>query len=491
MGRPWAAWLLLLASPAVSLGAETTAGPASAQAADRETAGRLWSVLPTTWIYRNPRRDPRPLGSLRPGTSVKLRRLPPVRGAGCAGAFYAVEPAGYVCLDQTATLDPNHRRVRVLSEVLPAATLLPYRYALSNGAPAYRRLPTPAEWEKRERDLGPPGSFGTLTFGNRGHELLAETRPIPADSSVPSFLLHPTPRVSGSDLVKKLVPLGSSVAYSRAFAHEGRVWLLTSEGLIVPADRVRPYRTSRFAGHKLEGALGLPLAWTRVDSARAYILDSQGCAVETERSWARHSLVQLADTVVPVGRDRLRYLATRETAPDGRALWIRERDARVARRRDPPEAAKPDGRWLAASITQGTLVAYEGRTPVFATLMAPGAGGVPRPGADLVKMSTTPIGTFRITYKVRATTMSPEQGDPQDFWLAEVPYTQYFSMPFALHTSYWHESFGEWMSAGCINVSPEDGRWLFDWTLPRVPAEWNGAASAPETGTGTVLVVTR
>lgn len=472
----------------ISLGA---VGPAPARAGDRAPAGRLWSVLPTTWVYRTPRRDPRPLGSLRPGTSVSLRRLPPVRGAGCASAFYAVEPAGYVCLDQTATLDPNHPRVRVLSDARPVSRLLPYRYALSNGAPAYRRLPSPSEWQERERALGPPGSFGTLPFGNRGHELLAETRPIPADSPVPGFLIHPTSRVSGPGLVKKVVPLGSSVAYSRAFEHEGRVWLLSSEGLIVPADRVRPYRTSRFSGQKLGGSIGLPLAWARVDSARAYVLDSEGRAVETERSWLKHSLLRLADRIEPVGRGRPRYLATRETAPDGSVLWIREQDARVARRRDPPEAAKPDKRWLAASITQGTLVAYEGKTPVFATLVAPGAGGVPRPGADLVKMSTTPIGTFRITYKIRATTMSPEVGDPRDFWLAEVPYTQYFSMPFALHTSYWHESFGEWMSAGCINVSPEDGRWLFDWTLPQVPAEWNGAASAPETGTGTIVVVAR
>jgi hypothetical protein len=414
-----------------------------------------------------------------------------VRGAGCPSAFYAVEPAGYVCLDQTATLDPNHGRVRILSDALPASKLLPFRYALSNGAPAYRRLPSPAEWRERERDLGAPGSFGTLPFGSRGHGLLAETGPILADSPVPSFLTRPNAAVTGAALVKKMVPLGSSVAYSRAFEHEGRVWLLSSEGLIVPADRVRPYRTSRFSGHKLDGSVGLPLAWARVDSARAYVLDADGRPVETERSWPKHSLVPLADKVGSVERDRVRYLATREHGPDGRALWIREQDARVARRQEPPEAAKPDKRWLAASITQGTLVAYEGRTPVFATLVAPGAGGVPKPGADLVKMSTTPVGTFRITYKVRATTMSPEEGDPQEFWLAEVPYTQYFSMPFALHTSYWHESFGEWMSAGCLNVSPEDGRWLFDWTLPEVPAEWNGAASSPETGTGTVVVVTR
>lgn len=488
MRRGFLAVWLLLASPI----GPVAVGVAHAREQNNDSASpaRLWSVLPTTWIYRAPRRDPRPLGSLRAGSSVRLKASAPVRGQGCAGVFYAVEPAGFVCLDRTATLDSTHRRVRALSETQPDAALLPFRYALSNGAPAYRRLPSPAEWRVRERGLGPAGSFGSLSFGNRGHELLAEIRPIPGDSPLPSFLLRSTPDASDRDLVRKLVPLGSTVAYSHAFEYEGRVWLLTSEGLVVPADRVRPYRTSRFSGQKLDATTSLPLAWARVDGARAYVLDSERRVSAAEKRWPKHAVIRLAGNLETLEHGPIRYLPTRETTPDGRSLWIREQDVRVARRRSPPGAAK-DKRWLAASITQGTLVAYEGKTPVFATLVAPGAGGVPRPGADWVKMSTTPMGTFRITYKVRATTMSPEQGDPQHFWLAEVPYTQYFSMPFALHTSYWHESFGEWMSAGCVNLSPQDGRWLFDWTLPIVPAEWNGAASSAETGAGTMIVVTR
>ena len=47
------------------------------------------------------------------------------------------------------------------------------------------------------------------------------------------------------------------------------------------------------------------------------------------------------------------------------------------------------------------------------------------------------------------------------------------------------------MSAGCINLSPRDGAWLFDWTEPRVPADWNGAATAPLNGKGSIVVVTR
>ena len=47
---------------------------------------------------------------------------------------------------------------------------------LSNGTPMYRRLPTRKEWVHEERFLGKPGSFKPLSWGNRGHERLAEER---------------------------------------------------------------------------------------------------------------------------------------------------------------------------------------------------------------------------------------------------------------------------------------------------------------------------
>jgi lipoprotein-anchoring transpeptidase ErfK/SrfK len=128
---------------------------------------------------------------------------------------------------------------------------------------------------------------------------------------------------------------------------------------------------------------------------------------------------------------------------------------------------------------------------VFATLVSPGAGGVPVRGKDPVKMSTTPLGTYRITFKHVASTMSPERGENRSFWIADVPYTQYFNAPFALHVAYWHEDFGKPMSAGCVNVSPRDGQHLFAWTEPVVPREWAGAGPTSLTGKGTFVVVTR
>ena len=108
---------------------------------------------------------------------------------------------------------------------------------------------------------------------------------------------------------------------------------------------------------------------------------------------------------------------------------------------------------------------------------------------ELVKLSSTPLGTYRSVWKTRAAAMSPEKGEPEKFWIADVPWTQYFRAPFAIHTAYWHEDFGMPKSAGCINVSPEDGKHLFGWTDPPVPPSWQGAGSSKEGGLGTVLVV--
>ncbi len=117
-------------------------------------------------------------------------------------------------------------------------------------------------------------------------------------------------------------------------------------------------------------------------------------------------------------------------------------------------ALRPGRKTIFISITRGTLLAYEGTTPVFTTLVSPGAGGVPVKGKDPVRASTTPLGTYTVTFKDRAATMSPEKGDNRSFWIADVPFTQYFNPPFALHASYWHERFGSRPAPGASTSLP-------------------------------------
>jgi hypothetical protein len=178
-----------------------------------------------------------------------------------------------------------------------------------------------------------------------------------------------------------------------------------------------------------------------------------------------------------------RYL---ETSEKGR--WIREGDATVVQAQPPRGFELQAGeKWLDVSIFAGTLVAYEGDKAVFATLISPGANGYKRIDGENAKY-TTPTGTFRIEWKHRTTTMSPHPDRPS-YYLSEVPFTQFFHMPFALHAAYWHDRFGEPKSGGCVNLSPADAKWLFDWTLPALPEGWHAVRSGESRGPGTLVRV--
>ena len=38
----------------------------------------------------------------------------------------------------------------------------------------------------------------------------------------------------------------------------------------------------------------------------------------------------------------------------------------------------------------------------------------------------------------------------------------------AIHSTFWHNNFGDRTSHGCINCRPEDAQWIFRWVKPAV-----------------------
>ena len=455
---------------------------------------RLTSQGYVTWIYRNPRADEHQfLGYIRYGTSVALRSKDIVRGLNCPGGFYAIEPRGFVCRDRTVTLDPTPAFLAQSDATAPAPGAFPYRYGLSNGTPMYNRVPTPAEARRRENPFGPAGKWHPLHRALAAHADLAATDLIVSSDATPSFLDHGGLAAEGRiGLERQVIPLGSMLSFTRAFTAEGRTWLLSADQTVVPADRVRAFRPSAFHGVHLGGDESLPLAWIRGKDRTKLHRNNAGALEKTADSFALRSHVGLTGARVTEGGTD--YLETRERDAQGQPLYLAEADATVVALPDKlPQALRPGRKTILVRITQGTLLAYEGLTPVFTTLISPGAGGVPVKGRDPVQASTTPLGTYTITFKDRAATMSPEKGDNRSFWIADVPHTQYFNPPFALHASYWHERFGEPTSAGCVNLSPLDAQAMFDWSDPPVPAEWQGAtgAGAPVNGPTTTIVIAR
>lgn len=478
---------------------QAPAGSPVAVIAPEPVGPQLYSVGYVTWIWPGPAKTGTYLGYVRTGTTVPLKREvatekpEPVPGLGCPGGFYAVEPRGYVCRDRTVSWEPDPSFLDAAKASAAGPGPFPYRYAISNGAPMYNRIPTAREQARFEKMYGTAGEYEPLSPGLRSHEELAVDEPIEPDGGPvpPPYDTGEAARKGPYDLVRQTIPRGSMLSFTRAFEAEGRTWLLSADHTLVPADRVRPFAPSRFRGVKLGDDVKLPIAWIREADRDRYRVDVSGEVVKAPGRWTVRSMLRLTGEEVTVGDDR--YLET-QTSHEGEPLYVAAADATVVRREPKiPVGVRPGQKWMIVRVTEGTFVAYEGLTPVYATLASPGSGGVSVRGRDDVKYSTTPRGTFYVTFKERAATMSPEKGLNRSFWIQDVPHTMYFSPPFAIHGAYWHERFGEYVSAGCINLSPLDAEAMFEWADPVVPKGWQGAtgAGAKQNGETTAVVVRR
>jgi hypothetical protein len=481
--------------PGAAPSAETTAaGPAEAapEAAPVDTRPRIAAVLPYAYIYKKPAVKGLAMGYVRAGTSVPLLDDEPVPGDGCSRGFYKVAPRGYICLNYRTTLDLNDPYFKALASVQPRDDAYPYSYAFSNGAPMYSRVPTKKEQAKEDKKYGPRGSFVQLAEWSKGHEELLSSEPIQATDPVPELFAGGKRQVGGGSrdtkrLVWRVIPNGSMIAYQRAFEAEGRVWLLTSDLMLVPADRARAIRRHTFQGVKLGNGVDLPLAWNRGHEARPlFKKGDDGSFVATDKTYPGKGYVEITDQKVKDSDGNGYYELRKEPG-----FFVLEKHTTVSRARPTlPKGVKPGEKWLEAKILPGTMTAYQGLTPVYATLFSPGKGGVPVEGHDHTKYATTQTGNFPIEWKDRVATMSNEKTEPKILWFSDVPNIQYLKAPLAMHVAYWHQDFSNPKSAECVNVSAGDGKWLFQFTDPPVPEGWGGIRPGDGNGMSTPVIIT-
>jgi lipoprotein-anchoring transpeptidase ErfK/SrfK len=453
---------------------------------------RLTSLTHLTRIFARPKIEERYLGDLGFGDSLPLRSTEPVPGEGCRGGFYPVLPRGYVCNGPLVSLTPAPKLAELAQALAPSPGPLPFHYAYSDGVPSYNKVPTEAEWTRLEGGYGPRGDQRRLPKNPSPYDDLATLAPIPPTGPLPTFLAE---KGGVSDEPKGLflgdVPPGNMLAWSRAFEAKGRTFLLTTEHILVPADRVRPFQPSTYHGARLGGDLHLPLAFVRLGERPRHRRLPTGAFEKTGTLWPAHGTLPLEGPAVETARGR--YWPTRERDSQGGALFIADKDAAVIEAETTlPAGLGADQKWIVVSLGKGSLAAYEGKTPVYATLISPGAGGAPEAGKKK-HLGTTPLGAFALTYKHRFARMTHELGAHPTHYISAVPHVQYFNPPYALHAAYWHDRFGEPTSAGCINLSPLDAEALFAWSDPQVPLDWRGAlaAAAPENGKTTLVVIRR
>jgi len=120
-------------------------------------------------------------------------------------------------------------------------------------------------------------------------------------------------------------------------------------------------------------------------------------------------------------------------------------------------------------LTYQTLSCYEGDREVYFCRVSTGPkiNSQSKSGGEWA----TPLGKHTIWRKLISVHMTGgTTGGGYD--LAGIGWTTLFaSKGMAIHSTFWHNSFGLPQSHGCVNCKPDDALWVFRWTLPVVPSE--------------------
>jgi hypothetical protein len=443
----------------------TSNANANAKSDADDGAPRVWAKSRYVKVQPEPSTKGKWIGYLWVGGSARLKSTEPILtepragrqsrplgpSSGCP-AWYGVEPRGYVCVDgEKATLDKNDPIVAALRSHAPhLSSPWPYFYGESKGL--------------------------------RRHKTLHD---------------YPTPTWPASlmDTRSTLEPR-STVAWTNELEADGTSWLWTSDLAFVRKDRVRQFPRVEFKGVHLgtNAEATLPIAFMKRIAHTKYKVDDDDRMTATKDTWPRLGWVKLTGNTRKAGGLTFWEVDPPAGGTSGQgdnAAWLDARDAAIVQASPAPEGTQHHT-WIEVAALQGWMIAYENDTPVFATLVSAGKLGAAKPDQrhdPPQPAATTPIGTFRIKEKFVTTTLQSGLDDGTDFIHSEVPWSQHFYDKYLLHTAYWHDQWGEGRSGGCVNLSPTDARWLFEWTEPRVPDGWHAMRAGESDEDSATLVV--
>lgn len=433
------------------------------------------------------------LGYLRRGGRVPVVGEP-IKNDDCSRGWYSVLGGGYVC-GNDGTTNPDDPKAKLATTEPDLGEVLPYRYARNakNGTPLYKSVPTREQMLHYETYLNDKSKDGI-----KAKSTAAAEQPPPANPEVDAGAppekpwwqrddaddhLHKVKLTQLADeadeVIAQRMVKGFYVAIDRVFKWNDRSWYKTTRGLVAPADRFWMTDASEFSGVALDKEHPLPIGWVYGWSKERskYQIDPETKQAKPSGTVKHFEFVTLTGDELKVGKTT--YVAANE------GFWMKKDQLRIANTAEIPADLAPDERWIDVNLSSQTLVAYIGKTPVFATLVSSG-----KESKIKDKDHSTPRGQWRVREKHLTTTMDGDGTAAGDlpYSIEDVPYVMYFHKAYALHGAFWHRNYGVRMSHGCINLAPLDAKRLFYFASPETPIGWHGSW-AREGREGTRVVV--
>lgn len=458
----------------------------------KEGGPRLFALKPAVIIREKPAADAAVIGELRAGASVG-RSVESIVTGDCPGGYYAVAPRGFVCHESRTSLDHG---LTLRGPELDKA--LPYRFGrAASQTPIYQRIPSSEEQLAAEPDLdkhmtraakdetralrvgandvaldersvahGPP----VLRKDGQGVEEGTRTKRTFFAFGQETPLGMTSDQLIGAPVASVLRRQGG-VALASSVVADGprgpRTFGVTPGGQYVPIDRLDPSLGSTFHGVDL-AEKGLPIAFTLKHETSPYSVGGGKAERIEDEELERRSVLFLSGKYREVDGERF------EETDDGN--FFRARDViKVVKRSKFPDFVTAETRWIDVSLALQTLTLYEGKKPVYATLISSGQAQLGDPQTE----PATQQGTFKILKKSIGLSLDPRE-TAEAFEVFDAPYALEFSPGFAIIGSYHADTAGEARNFHNVTVTPIDARRIFTWAGGEVPAGWQSVVPRDE-----------
>jgi lipoprotein-anchoring transpeptidase ErfK/SrfK len=223
----------------------------------------------------------------------------------------------------------------------------------------------------------------------------------------------------------------------------GEKWYQINPGEYVQASKVGITRPSQMQGVKVARTPDYPFGWIVGD-----VRPSRTPGGEPDPDLPRmhrYDFFQVYDAAEP-GDGWVWY----DVGPD---QWIRQTYVSLVDPNPRPEAVGEAEYWVEVDLYEQIFAAYVGDHMVYAGLVSTG----------LPKFDTRE-GLFQVWARHVQAKMSGRYGKPEFYYLQDVPHIMYFDRDIGLHGAYWHNRFGYRASRGCVNMTPGDAEWVFNWS---------------------------
>ena len=424
------------------------------------------------------------LGYLRGGAVLQAKTAEPIGFDKCRKGWFELTSGGFVCstVDALAFLGKRLPERQPLQPDLTQPLPYPYGYSRRRNTPMFRRLPSDDESVQYEGSAAsvtvqpPPAPSPSM------QSVLDDSSPEPPEA-LPSPQLAGAPGSGSADagvptldslrgdqgsVLMRRMERGFFVSLDREMERGPRSYWRTQSNGFIPSQGLFLVHGSEFHGAPLnaDGA-SLPIAFVMSSKDFAYQQDGRGRIKRAGLAGYHHMLRVVSE----LDDHRTHYYAD-----EAGKLYRAEGATRIVAREKPAEV-RDDEKWLDVDLSAQSLVAYVGARPVFATLIS--SGRIKDP-LDPLKNFETPSGAFRITSKHLSATMDGDHAIDGPYSIEDVPYVMYFQLAYAVHSAFWHDSFGRPRSHGCINLAPLDARWVFNFAEPPLPEHWHGVYPRPD-----------